>query len=179
MARLSFILLSFMLFSSCGQDFSSEIAQVEVLQDSVKQSEEKFQGWDLNTLLAEGERIGGIVDEVVRIAKEKEVTLSIEDANMVADYKAATKAYRNLKESFPMVKSEIDYSKTQLEILLGDLTHKRLNKTEANTHINSEKKAVENLTLEITKLEDNFTRADQRVERMESKVKALISRLSS
>jgi hypothetical protein len=176
--QLSLLLCLFLLLSSCGEDFSNELQQIANLEERTRVVEESFKSWNLSEMNAENSRISGMVEKVNALTKEKGLTLSKEEYNLLADYKSATKAYKNLREIVPLITADIEKSKKQLKALRADIDNKILSKELAAKHLADESTATEVLEQEIGKVEKGFSKSQDRVKNLEGKVTAMIARLS-
>jgi|GEM_PF-5685138 len=166
------------VFTSCNKtQFKEEVAEVERLQLSVDSAEMIFLSWNLDSLNRAGKAINKRVEEAVSLINAKDMMLDIDQSNLMADFKAASKAFKGMGKDMPQIIGEIEVSRKQLSTLKLDLERNALEPKEAAEYLVQEKKAAANLVATVRRINKGFGASKARVEALGPRVDVLIEEL--
>ena len=150
---------------------------MEQLELQVDSAEMVFLSWNLDSLKRADKAIKARIKRAEDVFTSTGYEFSMEEGNLIADFKAAGKAFKNMDRSVPQLIQEIQYSRQQLATLKKDLDKNALDKAQVTAYLADEEKAVTALKTSITQMQTGFERARERVNRLGPEVDALIEKL--
>jgi len=155
------------------------VRRVDSMQMQVDSAEMIFLSWNLDSLSKANKAIKGRVTQVSALIEENNLEISTEESIMMADFKAAAKAFKGMNSTVPRILEEIEYTRNQLRVLKDDLNRKALSADKTREYVSAEQMAVDKLGETVSKMQNNFNLSAQRVAALGPDVDSLISRLQS